>query len=79
MSRVPALSWLRTGLRRKGIRLGSMTFWSPYVCRLRAGSIGSPNARGIDSVHLAIRASEMDWNNDISDVEVSREVPFGNA
>jgi hypothetical protein len=48
---------------------------------LWANSIGSPNAGGIDSVHLAIRASEMDWNNDINDVEVSRfrEVSFGNA
>jgi hypothetical protein len=39
---------------------------------LWANSIGSPNAGGIDSVHLAIRASEMDWNNEINDVEVSR-------
>jgi hypothetical protein len=28
--------------------------------RLRANAIGSPDARRIDSVHLAIRASEMD-------------------
>jgi len=28
--------------------------------RLWANSIGSPNAGGIDSVHIPIRASEMD-------------------
>jgi hypothetical protein len=40
-----------------------MTCDGKAMKRLRANSTGSQIARGIDSVHRSIRASEMDWNN----------------